>query len=104
MIRMSSKYGAYEADVLAQMKHAITNMTYARTEADYATHRGKFKRHVSHGISNRFASLQESHEQPRGEPVRQSEAADEGAFFLALQLESYAIFSEAQRGEYYAKV
>lgn len=42
-IRMSSKYGAYEADVLAQMKHTITNMTYARTEADYVTHRDEFK-------------------------------------------------------------
>ncbi|KAE8960500.1 hypothetical protein PF011_g30070 [Phytophthora fragariae] len=42
-IRKSTKYGAYPADVLIQMKHTSTNMTYARTEADYETHRAEFK-------------------------------------------------------------
>ncbi|ETO67691.1 hypothetical protein F444_15433 [Phytophthora nicotianae P1976] len=42
-IRMSSKYVSYEVDVLTEMKHTITNMTYARTEADYVAHRVEFK-------------------------------------------------------------
>jgi hypothetical protein len=42
-IRKSSKYGPYEATVLTQLKHTITNMTYARTEADYVAHRAEFK-------------------------------------------------------------
>jgi len=29
--------------VLTQLKHTITNMTYARTEADYVAHRAEFK-------------------------------------------------------------
>jgi hypothetical protein len=29
--------------VLTQLKHTITNVTYARTEADYVAHRAEFK-------------------------------------------------------------
>ncbi|ETP50560.1 hypothetical protein F442_04183 [Phytophthora nicotianae P10297] len=36
-------HGVYDEDVLAQMKHAITNMTYSITEEDYQMHREEFK-------------------------------------------------------------
>ncbi|ETL45945.1 hypothetical protein L916_04076 [Phytophthora nicotianae] len=42
-IRKSSKYGAFEGDVLSQLKHTITNMTYARSEEEYEVHRTEFK-------------------------------------------------------------
>ncbi|KAE8954820.1 hypothetical protein PR001_g32341 [Phytophthora rubi] len=42
-IRKSKKYGVYEEDVLSQMKHTITNMTYARTPDAYTSHRDEFK-------------------------------------------------------------
>ncbi|EGZ28063.1 hypothetical protein PHYSODRAFT_321758 [Phytophthora sojae] len=42
-IKKSQTYGAYEAEVLTQMKHTITNMTYSRTEEDYVRHRDEFK-------------------------------------------------------------
>ncbi|KAE9157828.1 hypothetical protein PF004_g32072 [Phytophthora fragariae] len=42
-IRKSTKFGVYEEDVLSQMKHTITNMTYARTTEAYTSHRDEFK-------------------------------------------------------------
>ncbi|ETM41121.1 hypothetical protein L914_13082 [Phytophthora nicotianae] len=42
-IRKSSKYGPYEAAVLNQLRHTITNMTYARSDEVYEEHRAEFK-------------------------------------------------------------
>lgn len=42
-IRISKQFGTYEADVLQQMKHTITNMTYTSTEGDNELHRADFK-------------------------------------------------------------
>ncbi|ETI29946.1 hypothetical protein F443_22936 [Phytophthora nicotianae P1569] len=42
-IRNSRKFGVYEEEVLVQMRHNITNMTYARTVADYEKYRGEFE-------------------------------------------------------------
>ncbi|OWZ23378.1 LOW QUALITY PROTEIN: hypothetical protein PHMEG_0001748 [Phytophthora megakarya] len=41
-IRKSKTYEVYEEDVLTQMKHCITNMTYASVEGDYIMHRNEF--------------------------------------------------------------
>ncbi|KAE9043484.1 hypothetical protein PR002_g3330 [Phytophthora rubi] len=43
IIRKSKRFGVYPEDVLTQMKHTITNMTYARTQEDYEMHRDEFK-------------------------------------------------------------
>eukprot|EP00644_Phytophthora_capsici_P019239 jgi/Phyca11/132972/e_gw1.283.2.1 len=48
-IRKSSKYGPYEADVLNQLRHTITNMTYARSVEEYEGHRAEFKSLSSRG-------------------------------------------------------
>ncbi|KAE9282250.1 hypothetical protein PR003_g27454, partial [Phytophthora rubi] len=39
----TTKFGAYGADVQTQLKHTVTNLTYARSDADYAVHRDEFK-------------------------------------------------------------
>ncbi|OWZ04095.1 Secreted protein [Phytophthora megakarya] len=41
-IRKSKIYDVYEEVVLTQMKHCITNITYARVKEDYITHRDEF--------------------------------------------------------------
>ncbi|EGZ18311.1 hypothetical protein PHYSODRAFT_261378 [Phytophthora sojae] len=42
-IKKSQTYGVYEAEVLTQMKPTIMNLTYSRTEEDYARRRDAFK-------------------------------------------------------------
>jgi hypothetical protein len=39
----SSKYGSFTSDVVTQLKHCVTNMTYSRTEAAYKLNRDEFK-------------------------------------------------------------
>ncbi|KAF1788493.1 Zinc finger, SWIM-type [Phytophthora cactorum] len=49
LLNVSTVNQSSREDVLTQMKHVITNMTYTKSESDYVSHRGEFERLCGHG-------------------------------------------------------